>query len=203
MLGHNGAGKSTLLQVISGLRKPTSGMILFDGKDIGRRDIAENVKEGITLVPQGRAFFDDLSVEENLRMAGYTLPSGTLMKERMDGAYKFFPILKERDSQIAGTLSGGQARMLSIGMAMMVSTKIMLLDEPTLGLAPVLSTALMDQIARISREFGTSVILAQDSISRALSVSHRGYIMKMGRVVFQAPRETLAKMPEKDLWDLF
>jgi branched-chain amino acid transport system ATP-binding protein len=203
LLGHNGAGKSTLLNVISGLHKPISGRILFEGKETALRDIAENVKEGINLVPQGRAFFDDLSVEENLKMAGYTLQSAAVMKERVEGVYKFFPILQERRTQIAGTLSGGQARMLAIGMGMIVSPKVMLLDEPTLGLAPVLSTALMEQIARISREFGTSVLLAQDSISRALSVSHRGYIMKMGRVVFQAPKETLAKMPEKDLWEMF
>lgn len=203
LLGHNGAGKSTLLHVIAGLHKPTSGAILFDGVNIARRDIAENVKDGINLVPQGRAFFDDLSVEENLRMAGYTLKNAALMNERMDGAYKFFPILQERHTQIAGTLSGGQARMLSLAMSMVVSPKVLLLDEPTLGLAPLLSTELMDMIAKISRELGTSVFLAQDSISRALSVSHRGYIMKMGRVVYQASKETLAKMSEKELWEMF
>lgn len=203
LLGHNGAGKSTLLHVIAGLHKPASGAILFDGVNITRRDIAENVKDGINLVPQGRAFFDDLSVEENMRMAGYTLKNATLMKERMDGAYKFFPILQERYTQIAGTLSGGQARMLSLAMSMVVSPKVMLLDEPTLGLAPLLSTELMDMIAKISRELGTSVFLAQDSISRALTVSNRGYILKMGRVVYHASKETLAKMPEKELWDMF
>ncbi len=203
LLGHNGAGKSTLLQVIAGLHKATAGAILFHGVNIARRDIAENVKDGINLVPQGRSFFDDLSVEENLKMAGYTLNNARLMKERMEGAYKFFPILLERNKQIAGTLSGGQARMLSIGMAMVVTPKVMLLDEPTLGLAPLLSTELMERIAEISRELGTSVFLAQDSISRALSVSSRGYIMKMGRVVYQAPQETLSQMPEKELWDMF
>ena len=203
LLGHNGAGKSTLLHVIAGLHKLTSGTILFNGVDIARRDIAENVKDGINLVPQGRAFFDDLSVEENMKMAGYTLNDAILVKERMDGAYKFFPILLERHKQIAGTLSGGQTRMLSIAMAMVVLPKVMLLDEPTLGLAPLLSTELMDMIAKISRELGTSVFLAQDSISRALTVSNRGYILKMGRVVYQASKETLSKMPEKDLWEMF
>lgn len=203
LLGHNGAGKSTLLHVIAGLHKMTSGTILLDGVNISRRDIAENVKEGINLVLQGRAFFDDLSVEENLRMAGYTLKSAGLLRERMDGAYKSFPILQERHKQIASTLSGGQARMLSLGMSMIVSPKILLLDEPTLGLAPLLATEIMDMIAKISQELGTSVLLAQDSISRALSVSHRGYIMKMGRIVYQASKETLANMSEKELWGMF
>ena len=203
LLGHNGAGKSTLLHVISGLHHPTSGTILFNGVDIARRDIAQNVKEGINLVPQGRSFFDDLSVEENMKMAGYTLNDAILVKERMDGAYKFFPILLERRTQIGGTLSGGQARMLSIAMAMVVLPKVMLLDEPTLGLAPLLATELMERIAEISREIKTSVLLAQDSISRALTVSNRGYILKMGRVVYQASKETLSKMPEKDLWEMF
>jgi branched-chain amino acid transport system ATP-binding protein len=203
LLGHNGAGKSTTLQVIAGLLKPTSGAITFDGHDITRRDIADNVKNGISLVPQGKAFFFDLSVEENLLMAGYTLPTGSLTKERMEGVYEFFPRLRARRSQEAGTLSGGEQRMLSIGMALVMSPRVMLLDEPTFGLAPLLATELMDRITEISQEFGTSVLLVQDSITRALSVSQRGYIMKSGQIVYQDTKEALAAMPEKDLWDLF
>ena len=203
LLGHNGGGKSTTLQVIAGLRKPVSGTITFDGEDISRHDIAENVKNGISLVPQGKAFFDDLTIEENLKMAGYTLRSGLLTKQRMDGVYDFFPILRERRAQSAGTLCGGEQRMLSIGMALVMNPKVMLLDEPTFGLAPLLADELMDRIAQISRDFGTSVILVQDSINRALSISQRAYIMKTGQVVYEGTRDALAKMPEKELWDLF
>jgi branched-chain amino acid transport system ATP-binding protein len=203
LLGHNGAGKSTTLQVIAGLRKPSSGTITFDGEDIVRRDIADNVKNGISLVPQGRAFFDDLTVEENLKMAGYTLRVGSLTRERMNGVYEFFPILQERRSQGAGTLSGGEQRMLSIGMALVMSPRVMLLDEPTFGLSPLLAAELMDRIDQISREFATSVLLVQDSISRALSMSQRAYIMKTGRIVYENTKDALANMPEKELWDLF
>lgn len=203
LLGHNGAGKSTTLQVISGLRKPSSGTILFDGQDIVRKDIAENVKNGISLVPQGRAFFDDLSVEENLKMAGYALKSGSLVKEQMEGVYEFFPRLHERSSQVAGTLSGGEQRMLSVGMALVMNPKVMLLDEPTFGLSPLLATELTDKIAEISRDFSTSVLLVEDNISRALSISHRAYIMKNGQVIYQGAKETLTKMAEKELWGLF
>ena len=158
---------------------------------------------GISLVPQGRAFFDDLSVEENLKMAGYTFRSGSLIKERMDGVYEFFPRLRERRSQFAGTLSGGEQRMLSVGMALVMNPKVMLLDEPTFGLSPLLATELIDKIAEISQDFRTSVLLVEDSISRALSISHRAYIMKTGRIVYQDTKEALAEMPEKELWDLF
>jgi branched-chain amino acid transport system ATP-binding protein len=203
LFGHNGAGKSTTLQVIAGLRKPSSGTIIFDGEDIVQKDIAENVKNGISLVPQGRAFFDDLSVEENLKMAGYTLRSRLLIKERMDGVYGFFPRLSERRSQVAGTLSGGEQRMLSVGMALVMNPKVMLLDEPTFGLSPLLATELIDKIAEVSEDFRTSVLLVEDSINRVLSIFDRAYIMKTGRIVYQGTKVALTEMPEEKLWDLF
>ncbi len=203
LMGHNGAGKSTTLQVIAGLRNPSSGAITFDGTDIVRKDIAENVKNGIILVPQGRAFFDDLSVEENLKIAGYTIKSRSVIAERIEGVYKFFPVLNERHSQGAGTLSGGEQRMLSVGMALIPTPKVMLLDEPTFGLAPLLAETLMGRIVEISKEFSTSVLLVHESISTVLSVSNRAYILKTGRIVFEGGKESLAKMPEKELWDLF
>jgi branched-chain amino acid transport system ATP-binding protein len=158
---------------------------------------------GISLVPQGRAFFDDLSVEENLKMAGYTFRDSSLIKERTHGVYEFFPRLHERRSQFAGTLSGGEQRMLSIGMALVMNPKVMLLDEPTFGLSPLLATELMEKIAQISQERGTSVFLVQDSITRALAVSHRAYIMKNGRIAYQGAKEALAEMTGEELFTLF
>lgn len=203
LLGHNGAGKSTTLQVIAGLLRPSSGTITFDGRNILQEDISDNVKNGIMLVPQGRAFFDDLSVEENLRMAGYTLRSASMIKERMEGVCKFFPILHSRRSLDAGSLSGGEQRMLSVGMALIMNPKVMLLDEPTFGLAPLLADELMDRIVEISQSFGTSVLLVQDNVNRALSVSQRTYIMKSGRIVYHGDKKVLTEMQEKDLWDFF
>lgn len=203
LIGHNGAGKSTTMSAIAGLIRPTSGGVLFEGRDIAKDDIAENVVKGITLVPQGRAFFADLSVEENLRMAGYTIKSGSLIGERSRDVYEFFPRLHERRSQSAGSLSGGEQRMLSIGMALVMSPKVMLLDEPTFGLAPVLATEILDKISRISGDFGTSILLVVDNLNRALSVATRVYVMKTGRIIMENTAEAVGKLSEQELWDLF
>jgi branched-chain amino acid transport system ATP-binding protein len=203
LIGHNGAGKSTTMAVIAGLIKPTAGDVRFEGRDIARDDIAQNVVSGISLVPQGRAFFADLSVAENLTMAGYTIRSGALVGKRTRDVYEFFPRLHERRSQSAGSLSGGEARMLAIGMALIMSPKVMLLDEPTFGLAPVLATEILDKISRISHEFGTSILLVVDSLNRALSVATRVYVMKTGRIIMENTAEAVKKLSEQDLWDLF
>jgi branched-chain amino acid transport system ATP-binding protein len=121
----------------------------------------------------------------------------------MNGVYEFFPRLRERRSQLGGVLSGGEQRMLSVGIALVMNPKVMLLDEPTFGLSPLLAAELTDKIAQISKDFRTSVLLVEESISRALSVSQRAYIMKTGRIVYHGTEEALAKMPERELWDLF
>ena len=203
LIGHNGAGKSTTMSVIAGLIKPTSGAVLFEGKDIASSDIAETVVSGVSLVPQGRAFFADLSVEENLRMAGYTIKSGRLVTERIRDVQAFFPRLRERRSQHAGSLSGGEQRMLSIGMALVMSPRVMLLDEPTFGLAPVLATEILDKTSRISHDLGTSILLVVDNLNRALSVATRVYVMKMGRIIMEDTAEAVKKLSEQELWDLF
>jgi branched-chain amino acid transport system ATP-binding protein len=203
LIGHNGAGKSTTMSVIAGLIRSTSGGVLFEGRDIAKDDIAENVVKGITLVPQGRAFFADLSVEENLRMAGYTIKSSSLIAERTRDVYEFFPRLHERRSQSAGSLSGGEQRMLSIGMALVMSPKVMLLDEPTFGLAPVLAAEILDKISRISGDFGTSILLVVDNLNRALSVATRVYVMKTGRIIMENTADAVSKLSEQELWDLF
>jgi branched-chain amino acid transport system ATP-binding protein len=203
LIGHNGAGKSTTMSVIAGLITPTSGSVLFEGRDIAKDDIAETVVKGLSLVPQGRAFFADLSVEENLRMAGYTIKSGSLVAERTRDVYGFFPRLRERRSQSAGSLSGGEQRMLSIGMALVMSPKVMLLDEPTFGLAPLLATEILDKISSISHDFGTSILLVVDNLNRALSVATRVYVMKTGRIIMENTAEAVSKLSEEELWDLF
>lgn len=203
LMGHNGAGKSTTLRVVAGLHKASSGTMKFDGVDVTYTSTAEKVKNGITLVPQGKAFFDDLSVEANLKMAGYTLKNSGLLKQRMDGVYEFFPVLRDRRSQIAGTLSGGEHRMLSVGMGMVMSPKVMLLDEPTYGLAPVIADELLRRVAEISGEFGTSVLLVEDNIKKVISISNRAYIMKNGLIVHSGTKEELAGMSEEDLWRFF
>jgi branched-chain amino acid transport system ATP-binding protein len=203
LIGHNGAGKSTTMSAIAGLIKPTSGSVLFEGRDLTKDDIAETVVHGVSLVPQGRAFFADLSVEENLRMAGYTITSGALIAERTRDVYEFFPRLRERRAQYAGSLSGGEQRMLSIGMALVMGPKVMLLDEPTFGLAPLLATEILDKTSRISRDFGTSILLVVDNLNRALSVAARVYVMKMGRIIMEDTAEALSKLSEQELWDLF
>ena len=203
LIGHNGAGKSTTMSAIAGLIRPTSGGVLFEGRDTAKDDIAENVVKGITLVPQGRAFFADLSVEENLRMAGYTIKSGGLIGKRTGDVYEFFPRLHERRAQSAGSLSGGEQRMLSIGMALVMSPKVMLLDEPTFGLAPVLAAEILDKISRISADFGTSILLVVDNLNRALSVATRVYVMKTGRIIMENTAEAVSKLSEQELWELF
>jgi branched-chain amino acid transport system ATP-binding protein len=203
LMGHNGAGKSTTLRVIAGLLRASAGSMLFEGQEILRRDIADNVKQGITLVPQGRAFFDDLSVEDNLKMAGYTLRSSSVLRERMEGVYHFFPRLGERRPQIAGTLSGGEHRQLSVGMAMLTNPKLLLLDEPTYGLAPIIAEELLHKVAEISQESMTSVFLVEDNIRKVTSISNRAYVMKNGNIAYEGTRETLEAMSEEDLWRLF
>jgi len=203
LMGHNGAGKSTTLQVIAGLHEASSGSVLFDGVDITHRGIAENVRHGLTLVRQGRAFFDDLSVEENLKMAGYTLRSSSLLRQRMDEVYEFFPRLRERRLQIAGTLSGGEHRMLAVGMAMVMNPKLLLLDEPTYGLAPIIAEELLHRVGEISGEFRTSVLLVEENLRKVISISGRAYIMKNGRIVLGGAKEVLAAMSEEELWRYF
>ncbi len=203
LMGHNGAGKSTILHVIAGLHRASSGSLLFDGAQLVGRRLSSNVKHGITLVPQGKAFFDDLSVQDNLKMAGYSLETGTHLKKRMDWIYEIFPVLKNRFLQLAGTLSGGEQRQLSVGMAFILNPKLLLLDEPTYGLAPVLAEELLHRVFEITQEFSTSVLLVEDNVKKVVSIANRVYIMKNGNVVFSGNKELLTTMSEEKLWSFF
>jgi len=196
LLGANGAGKSTTLKAISGLLKPedgevTDGEILFNGAAIHNRDAAEIVRKGIFQVMEGRRIFEHLTVEENLRAGGYTVSSRSLVWERIDLCYDYFPRLRERKGQIAGFLSGGEQQMLAIGRAVMAQPTLMLLDEPSLGLAPLLVQSIFDIIDRINKEQGTTILLVEQNANIALSIADFAYIMENGRIVLDGTPQEL------------
>ena len=187
LLGSNGAGKSTTLKAISGLLKPengevTDGSIEFMGQQIQNRDAAEIVHRGIFQVMEGRRVFEHLTVEENLIAGGYTRRGGNTGKD-IESVYTYFPRLKERSSQTAGYLSGGEQQMLAIGRALMARPKLVMLDEPSLGLAPLLVREIFDIIKRINTEQGTTILLVEQNANLTLGVADYAYIMENGRIV--------------------
>jgi branched-chain amino acid transport system ATP-binding protein len=180
MVGANGAGKTTTLRSIFGQTGVRSGQIMFEGQDITARQTHRLVGLGLAFVPQERSIFPSLSVGENLQMGGYTLDQAT-MGQQMDMVYGRFPVLKERRTQRAGTLSGGERQMLAIGRGLMVKPRLMLLDEPSLGLAPKIIEIVFDQIKAISQS-GTTILLVEQNARRALALADRGYVMELGRI---------------------
>ncbi|GIV88425.1 MAG: ABC transporter ATP-binding protein [Chloroflexus sp.] len=187
LLGSNGAGKSTTLKAISGLLKPengevTDGEILFQGQPIHKKDASEIVRMGIFQVMEGRRVFEHLTVEENLRAGAYT-QSIRRFGEDLALVYDYFPRLKERRNQVAGFLSGGEQQMLAIGRALMAHPKLIMLDEPSLGLAPLLVAEIFEIIRRINREQGTTILLVEQNARLALESAHYAYIMENGRIV--------------------
>lgn len=188
LLGSNGAGKSTTLKAISGLLKPedgevTDGEILYNGDPIHNRDAADIVRQGIFQVMEGRRIFEHLTVEENLKAGGYTISDRSLVRGRIDLCYEYFPRLAERKHQVAGFLSGGEQQMLAIGRALMAQPTLMLLDEPSLGLAPLLVQNIFDIINRINKEQGTTILLVEQNANIALGIADHAYIMESGRIV--------------------
>jgi len=181
LIGANGAGKSTILKTISGLLRSKTGSITFAGEDVGNMASHAIVKRGLAQVPEGRRVFLQMSVQENLEMGHYTQPGGT-MQERMEQVFVKFPRLLERRKQVAGTLSGGEQQMLAMGRAMMSRPKLLMLDEPSMGLAPLL----VEQIFEIIRELnkaGTTILLVEQNAHMALTVADRGYVLETGRIV--------------------
>lgn len=181
LIGSNGAGKSTLVNTISGLIKPKSGSIEFNNKDITKTESFDLVKEGISLSPEGREVFASLTVEENLRLGAYTIKSEKKIKELFDMVYDLFPKLKIRKDQYAGTLSGGEQQMLAIGRSLMSEPKLLLLDEPSLGLAPNIVSQIFDLIVEISKQ-GITILLIEQNAFMALKISDRAYVLENGRV---------------------
>jgi branched-chain amino acid transport system ATP-binding protein len=180
LIGANGAGKSTLLRAIMGLVKPQQGSISFDGKSIIRKRTHQRVRRGMSYVPEGRRLFPLLTVEDNLRLGAPRRCSD--LSARMEKTYELFPILRERRKQISSTLSGGEQQMVAIGRAIMASPKLMLLDELSFGLAPIVFEKVLNAISSI-HELGISILLAEQNAERALEVSQRCYVMENGRIV--------------------
>ena len=196
LLGSNGAGKSTTLKAISGLLKPedgevTDGEIIFQGQRIDKLAAATIVRRGIFQVMEGRRVFEHLTVEENLRAGAYTQADAKVVPANLEMVYRYFPRLKERKYQTAGFLSGGEQQMLAIGRALMAHPRLMMLDEPSLGLAPLLVSEIFEIIRRINQEQGTTILLVEQNARLALSVADYAYIMENGRIVLEGVPTTL------------
>ena len=192
LLGANGAGKSTLFRTISGLLRPTRGSIIFEGENISRKSPEKIVRRGISLCPEGRHLFPKLSIKKNLMMGAYTRHrEKQAIADTLQEIYELFPILQERGDQDAGTLSGGEQQMLAIGRALMCRPRLLLLDEPSLGLAPLVVQKIMETILSINRA-GVTVLLSEQNASMALSISSRGYVLENGQMVMEGSAEELA-----------
>jgi branched-chain amino acid transport system ATP-binding protein len=195
ILGANGAGKTTILKTISGVMDPEKGSIEFLGKRIDRWAPDKVVRLGISQVPEGREVFEDLTVRENLMMGAYVRSDRAGIGEDLDAVYGFFPVLKNREAQFAGEMSGGEQQMLAIGRALMARPRLMLLDEPSLGLSPLLVKEIFRIIGRINRERQTPVLVVEQNAFMALSLAHRGYVLELGRIVLE---DTSKELMEND-----
>ncbi len=195
VLGSNGAGKSTILKTISGILDPTRGSIVFDGEDITARDPAFVVGRGLSHVPEGREVFPLLSVRDNLMMGAYTRRDRDAVGRDIEAVFGYFPILRERAGQEAGLLSGGQQQMLAISRALMAAPKMILLDEPSLGLSPLLTREIFEIVVRINRERGTTLLLVEQNAAMALNVADYGYVLENGRIVME---DRCERLREKD-----
>jgi len=195
VLGSNGAGKSTVLKTISGVLDPTRGTVVFLGDDITGHEPARIVQRGLSHVPEGREVFALLTVHENLLMGAYTRSDADAVARDLEKVYLYFPILRERQRQEAGLLSGGQQQMLAISRALMAAPQLMLLDEPSLGLSPKLTKEIFEIVVRINRENGTSILLVEQNANMALNVADFGYVMENGRLVME---DTCERLREKE-----
>ncbi len=183
-IGANGAGKSTLMNTLSGTLKPKMGEILFEGEDITKMTPRDRVKKGIILCPEGRQIFPKFTVEENLLMGAYTVLDKKLNQEHYEKVFELFPQIKDRQKQVAGTLSGGEQQMLAIGRALMSDPKILMLDEPSLGLSPILVEQIFDLIGEINRQ-GTTILLVEQNAMAALEISDRAYALETGEITIE------------------
>lgn len=195
LIGANGAGKSTILRTISGLLKPKTGSIQFEGQEIAGMPAHEIVKTGISQVPEGRRIFAEMSVLENLELGAFTRNDKDGIKADMELVFERFPRLKERIGQLAGTLSGGEQQMLAMGRALMSRPRLLLLDEPSMGLAPLLIKEIFAIIQDINKT-GTTVLLVEQNANMALSIAHRAYVLETGRITLSGDAKELAASDE-------
>lgn len=194
LIGANGAGKTTILNTISGILQPDSGKMLFDGQSLSDISSAEIVQRGIIQVPEGRKIFARMTVRENLELGAYTIDSKQAVEEHMDRVFEIFPRLKERHRQMGGTLSGGEQQMLAIGRGLMAEPRLLLLDEPSMGLAPLLVEQIFGVIQDINQQ-GVSILLVEQNAHMALSIAHRAYVLETGRVTLSDDAEKLMENP--------
>jgi len=195
ILGANGAGKTTILRTVSGVMDPQKGSVTFEGKAIHGLDPDKVMRRGLAHVPEGREVFPLLTVRENLRMGAFTRSDTVAIAEDLESVYEYFPVLRARAEQRAGSLSGGEQQMLAISRALMARPKMMLLDEPSLGLAPRLVKEIFEIIGRINRERGVTVLLVEQNANMALHIADYGYVLEVGRIVMA---DTCARLLEKE-----
>ena len=201
LLGHNGAGKTTTLKAIAGLLPAWSGRVSFDGEPVEHAPSAARVRRGLALIPQERFVFADLTVAENLELGAFTVADPEQAAERRAAVFALLPVLAERRRQLAGTLSGGEQRMLSLGMALMMRPRLLLLDEPSLGLSPLLVERIVETIQEIVRRERLTVLLVEQNVRHALALATRVYVMRTGRLILEATGAAMAARGE--WWDLF
>ncbi|MCC7118912.1 MAG: ABC transporter ATP-binding protein [Anaerolineales bacterium] len=194
LIGGNGAGKTTTLRTISGLLKPREGSVTFEGENLAKYKAHELVYKGISMVPEGRGVFSSLSVTENLEMGSFILKDQKEAEKNMEHVFTLFPRLKERRNQLAGTLSGGEQQMLATGRALMANPRLVLMDEPSMGLAPVLVELIFDIIQQINKE-GVTVLLVEQNALMALSIAHRGYVLQTGEIIISDSADKLKNDP--------
>lgn len=194
LIGANGAGKTTTLRTISGLLRPREGRILFEGEDLTTVKPHEVVNRGVSMVPEGRGIFARLTVNENLEMGAFSRQDKKEIADSMERVFKLFPRLKERRQQVGGTLSGGEQQMLATGRALMARPRLILMDEPSMGLAPVLVELIFETIQEINKE-GVSILLVEQNALMALTIAHRGYVLQTGEIVLSATAEALKQDP--------
>lgn len=194
LIGANGAGKSTILNTIAGLQPLDSGQVLYADDDISRMPAHEIVRRGLSLVPEGRRIFGNLTVYENLRLAGFQL-EGAELARRVRRVFDIFPRLEERRNQLGDTLSGGEQQMLAVGRALVTGGRLMLLDEPSMGLAPILVQQIFEVLTEINQR-GTTILLVEQNAHMAFKVASRGYVLETGNIVLSGPSAELEKNPE-------
>jgi branched-chain amino acid transport system ATP-binding protein len=195
LIGANGAGKSTTLKTVSGLLHPRAGQVILRGETIVNCPAQDIVRKGVVHVPEGRRIFAPLTVQENLEMGAFTRSDAGEIKASMERVFKSFPRLKERLGQLGGTLSGGEQQMLAIGRGLMAKPKLLLLDEPSMGLAPILVEEIFSIIEEINKQ-GVSVLLVEQNALMALSIAHRGYVLETGRIVLEGSGQDLLHNPQ-------
>ena len=201
ILGHNGSGKSTSIKAILGILPVQAGKVTFKGRDVTKSSSRANVKAGMAMIPSERFVFADLSVLDNLLLGGANEADGDKRAKRLELVYELLPILKERAEQLAGTMSGGQQRMVSLGLALMSNPRLLMLDEPSLGLAPAVVEQIFNRVRQLADTEGLSVLLLEQNVGQALRIVDRVYVMRSGRILLE---ETVEQMRARDsYWDLF